>query len=884
MTRTVLDLFERQLRERPDAPAVRTAGHTWTYAEFGAATARLAARLRRLGAGPGDVVALIAPRSAEALTGVVGILRSGAACLPLDPDDPRNGEILHDTGCRHVVDASVLGDPALADEEVGELGSPHPLDLAYAITTSGSTGRPKVVGVPHEGLLNLMLASADDLDLIRPGDVMLWTLAVTVDSSMHDVLMPLCHGGTVAVPEAGELPATRMVHAVRALGATALEIPAAVLGPYGQVLLPRLAEAGVRLVITGGSQLDGPGLADVDGLVVANGYGPTETTVAPLWHRCGPGTPRWAPIGAPIRNTRAYVLDENLDPAPEGQLYIGGAGLARGYLGLPGRTAQVFVPDPFSGVPGARMYATGDRVRRRPDGEFVFVGRIDDQVKISGFRVEIGEVEHALRDCPGVVDAAVLVRHDAPGGAAIVAYLAGTPRDDLAETLAAKLPGHMLPRFHIWLDRLPLNRSGKVDRHALAKEPFTIRDKRTVVIIGGKPKLVRKAHELGLRVVYVQTPRQYDKEHHPYVDQALLLDYMDTATLLPLLRALDEAHPVDAVVSLYELGVQPAAEADRMLGLGGYTVETVELLLDKGRMRAHLNALDVSPVAAAVGENVDDLRKFVAEHGYPIFVKPVCEAGSIGVFAVRDEADLVAVPGRLRDIEARFDPADLVAPLDRFLMEEFLDGPEISVETLSYDGRHVVVGITDKVLGGPGFVEVGHSAPSVHPEEQLREATELVVRFLDAVGLRHGPGHTEVKLTARGPRVVEGHARIGGDRINELTEIAYGVDMDRHAIGARLGVVEPLTEPPAPRAGAAIRFLTPAPGRVVEITGVEEARRDPALVELEITVEPGGEVVELTWSDERVGYVLARGGTVAEAVANAERLAALVRIHTEAAP
>ncbi|GAA3429996.1 ATP-grasp domain-containing protein [Streptosporangium sandarakinum] len=422
--------------------------------------------------------------------------------------------------------------------------------------------------------------------------------------------------------------------------------------------------------------------------------------------------------------------------------------------------------------------------------------------------------------------------------------------------------------------------------HATSPETGQVSSRRTgrptIALIGGRPKLVRKAHELGMGVVYIQHPGQYDRAHWPYVDQALLVDYTDTERLLPLVRALHRAYPFDGVVSLYELGVRPAAEIDRMLGLGWHSLETVDLLLDKWRMRRRLNGLGVSPVAAAVGETERDLRDFAAAHGLPIFVKPVCEAGSIGVFAIRDEAELAAVPARFRELEARFDRSDLAGPLDRFLMEEFLDGPEISVETLSFDGRHVLVGVTDKVLGGPGFVEVGHSCPSRHPEPLLREVERLVMAFLDAVGLRNGPGHTEVKLTGRGPRIVESHTRIGGDRINELTEIAYGVDMDRHALGSRLGLVEPLTRSPLPRAGAAIRFLTPPPGRVTEVTGVEDVLADPALVELEISVRPGDEVPPLTWSEERVGHVLARGETAEQAAAACERLAAMVAIRTEA--
>lgn len=484
--RTVCDLFDDQVRVRPDATAVRTADRSWTYAEFDRMTARLAHRLRRRGAGSGTVVGLLATRSVGALAGIVAILRSGAACLPLHPTDPprRNNEILADAGAGQVLvatptdwlpGAQLIDDPSLDDEhdDAATLRAPRPLDLAYAITTSGSTGRPKVVGVPHEGIFNLVVASIEDLDLIRDDDVMLWTTAPTVDSTMHDVLMPLCSGGSVAIAEGGDLPASRMLTATRAMGVTALEIPAAVLGPYGRSLLPRLAKAGVRLVITGGSQLDGPGLADAEPLVVYNGYGPTEASVAATWYKCVRSTPSRAPIGRPIRGVRTYILDEELHPAPpggEGQLYIAGPGLARGYLGLPARTAAVFLPDPFAENPGERMYATGDRVRLQPDGDYVYLGRIDDQFKISGFRVESGEVEHSLRECPGVIDSAVLLREDVPGGAAIVAFLVGerSPDEVITERLRDRLPAHMIPRFHVWLDEMPLNRPGKIDRAALA--------------------------------------------------------------------------------------------------------------------------------------------------------------------------------------------------------------------------------------------------------------------------------------------------------------------------------------------------------------------------------------------------------------------------------
>ncbi|MEU2561011.1 ATP-grasp domain-containing protein [Streptomyces longispororuber] len=405
-----------------------------------------------------------------------------------------------------------------------------------------------------------------------------------------------------------------------------------------------------------------------------------------------------------------------------------------------------------------------------------------------------------------------------------------------------------------------------------------------VLVVGGHSAQVRKARELGLDVVHVQYPDAYDRGHHPCVDQALLLDYGDVDRLVPLVRALHEAYPFQAAVSLFEPGLLPAARINEALGLAGTSVATVELLLDKGRMRRHLAARGISPVAFAVGRRTEDVREFAAAHGLPFVVKPIRESGSLGVFHVRDRADVEGVVRRFRSLgDGRWRAGDLACTdsFDAFLMEEFLDGPEVSVETLSFDGRHVVVAVTDKECGGPGFVELGHAQPSACPAGTLREVTRLVRDVLDAVGLRDGPAHTEVKLTARGPRIVESHNRVGGDRINELTATVHGVDMERYALGATFGLVEPLTAAPAPRGGAAVRFLTPRPGRVVEVAGAEAVRADPALVELAVRAEPGSVVPPLTWNEDKVGHVIARGATAAEAVAHSRRLAAALRVRTE---
>ncbi|MBT2420969.1 ATP-grasp domain-containing protein [Streptomyces sp. ISL-22] len=400
-------------------------------------------------------------------------------------------------------------------------------------------------------------------------------------------------------------------------------------------------------------------------------------------------------------------------------------------------------------------------------------------------------------------------------------------------------------------------------------------------MVGGKVKFLRKARDLGLGVVYIQHPDEYDSAHWPYVDQALLVDYADTERVLPVVRSLSQTFPFQMVISPWELGLLPAAKIDHALGLGGNSLDTVEMLLDKSRMRRHLNASGISPVAAEVGRTEQDLREFARANGLPIVVKPIDEAGSIGIFMVREESDITSVVERFHALGKQIDKKDLAGDLDRFLMEEYLDGPEISVETLSFDGRHVLVGVTDKVCADSGFVETGHSQPSRHPGPLLREVEELVMKFLDAVGLRHGPAHTEIKLTSRGPVIIESHNRVGGDRIHELTEIAYGVDLDRYALGSRFGLIEPLQRSPRPVAGAAIRFFTPPPGRVTEVTGAEAIADDPALFDLVISVEPGDEVRPLTWSEDRVGHVIARGATADEAIANAERLLAAVRIHTE---
>lgn len=405
-----------------------------------------------------------------------------------------------------------------------------------------------------------------------------------------------------------------------------------------------------------------------------------------------------------------------------------------------------------------------------------------------------------------------------------------------------------------------------------------------VLLIGGPPHQVRKARELGLEVVYVQHPARYDRGHWPYVDHALLLDYAESDELLPLVRTWHEMAPFQAVLTLSDFGLLPAAELSEEFGIVGESVATVELLLNKSLMRQRLAERGIGPVAAAVGRTNQDVKEFVQANGLPIIVKPTRESGSLAVFHVRDQQDADTVADRYLSLaDKEWNPGDLgfADSFDDFLMEEFLDGPEVSVETLSFDGRHVVVAVTDKELGGTGFAEIGLSTPSRQPEQTLREATQLVTELLDAVGLRYGPAHTEVKLTSRGPRIVESHNRIGGGGINDMAATVYGIDMERYALGSSLGMLEPLTESPEPQGAAAHAAIMPEPGRVVEVTGVDAVRADPAFVDVNVRVKPDDVVRPLTWNEDIAGWVIARGATTAEAVANSKRLAAAIHVRTE---
>ncbi|MFJ1706968.1 ATP-grasp domain-containing protein [Kitasatospora sp. NPDC088346] len=376
-----------------------------------------------------------------------------------------------------------------------------------------------------------------------------------------------------------------------------------------------------------------------------------------------------------------------------------------------------------------------------------------------------------------------------------------------------------------------------------------------VLVLGDQQTLVDAALALGAEVWWAQRPDRVRPDETAAPVVTLLADYT-APEFVDLVVHLHAFRPFDAVVSIQEHALLSLAALNDRLGLRGPRHRTVRLVTDKWAMRTALAEHGVSPVAAALGRDADDLRAFGGRHGFPFIAKPVSATGSFGVVLVE--------PDRVDGIARRFADSGAGA----FLLEEHLDGPEISVESFSFAGRHVVLALTDKSTGD-GFVEAGHSVPAELDAAAVTAVTDLVGDFLDAVGLTDGPSHVEVKLTAAGPRIVEGHCRRGGDRINELVRLAHGVDMEALSVAWALGLAEPLPGPPPALRGSAIRFAEAPCGELVAVTGQDEVVADPAVTELRILHEPGRHIGPVRWSGDRAAYVIATGATPAEAAANA---------------
>jgi amino acid adenylation domain-containing protein len=493
------ELFARQVARDPDAIALVDDATTLSYRELDRRANRLAHHLLELGVGPDTLVGLCLERSPELVVATLAIAKTGAAYLPLDPDYPheRLALMLGEAMAPVLVSQAALeerlpshwGSLVLIDAESDAIAAQpdtppdaraHPDHLAYVIYTSGSTGVPKGIAITQRNVAELAFDRRWQGDL--QARVLLHSPQV-FDASTYEIWAPLLNGHRIVLAPPGKTDPERLAASIDRHGVTALFLTTALFRLFAEDRPHAFAQ--VRTVWTGGEAASALAFQrvleccpDTD---VVHVYGPTETTTfatcLPL--DAGHDFAAGVPIGGPMDNTRAYVLDAALRPAPvgvDGELYIAGTGLARGYLQRPGLSAARFVADPF-GTPGERMYRTGDLVRWRADGLIDFVGRVDDQVKIRGFRIELGEIEAVLCEQPAVGHARVVVREDQPGHRQLVAYVtpaAAAPPDAAAlrRALAERLPDYMLPAAIVALDALPLSHNGKLDVRALPAPDF----------------------------------------------------------------------------------------------------------------------------------------------------------------------------------------------------------------------------------------------------------------------------------------------------------------------------------------------------------------------------------------------------------------------------
>jgi len=519
---SIPEIFEEQARLTPSAVAVVFGNAQVSYDELNRRSNRLARRLQKLGVGRDVPVGVCLERSVEMVTALLGILKAGGAYVPVDPAYPaeRLSFLIDDAGAPVILTQTRLKncrfDPAevlcldaeeFANEEDTDLACPvRADDLAYLTYTSGSTGTPKGVAVPHRAVVRLVKGTA--YASLSTSEIFLQLAPLSFDASTFEIWGPLLNGGKLVVMPPAQPSLEDIGRAIRQHGVTTLWLTSGLFNAMVDERLPDLRS--LRQLLAGGDVLSVPhvrkALRALTTTRLINGYGPTESTTFACCHTIAPGTAsdRPIPIGKPIANTTAYILDAKLQPVPigvAGELFIGGDGLARGYWRRPELTAEKFISDPFNTEPDARLYQTGDLARWHDDGTIEFLGRADSQVKVRGFRIELGEIENALKQQTDVLDAAVISREDAPGDKRLVAYVVRKPGATVE--LWPSSPSSGGDPFYD--DVLYTAMTHDKSRHDLYASAFRqlARDKVVVDIGTGRDALLaRMAVEAGARKVY----------------------------------------------------------------------------------------------------------------------------------------------------------------------------------------------------------------------------------------------------------------------------------------------------------------------------------------------------------------------------------------------
>jgi amino acid adenylation domain-containing protein len=764
--RCIHELFEAQAGRTPDAVAIEFEGDTLGYGALNERANRLAHHLAGLGVGPETRVGICLERGTEMIVSVLAVLKAGGAYVPLDPAYPaeRLAFVLADAAVPVLVTqeslrtslpagdgvavVSVDGDGARIAAESAE--NPErdvsPDHLAYVIHTSGSTGTPKGVMVPHRGVPNLAYAQARRFGIDGTSRVLQFA-SFSFDAAVAEVFDALLAGATLVMASRDALlPGEGLLETLRGGRVTVATLPPSVLAILSPDDLPEL-----RTVVSAGEKVDA---ATVErwsvGRTFVNAYGPTETTVCATSAACE-ADGRAPSIGRALENVRVYVLDAAGGPAPvgvPGELYVGGAGVVRGYLGRPGLTAERFVPDAFGGESGARLYRTGDRVRWRADGAIEYLGRVDQQVKVRGFRIEPGEIEAVLRRHADVADCVVVAREDAPGETRLVAYVVGeVAADEVREHLRRSLPEYMVPAAFVVLEALPLTPNGKLDRKALPAPEYAAGAERYVAprtpveeVLAGIWAEVLRLERVGVEESFFElgghsllATRVVSRVREVFAVELPLRALFEGLTVAELAVRVDALRragvPVlPPVVPAERTGALPLSFAQERLWFID-RLEPGSAVYNMPMVRRLGGALDVAALERALGEIVrrhEALRTVFAEaDGSPVqviapfdgFALPVEDLSGLG------QADREAAVGR-RASEETARPFDLAAgPLFRATLLRL--GAEDHVLLLSM--HHIV---SDGWSMGVLFRELS-TLYAAYREGRESPLSELPVQYAD---------------------------------------------------------------------------------------------------------------------------------------------------------